>query len=447
MSFAGVSFIGNGRAACSASSITGAVSASGYHLLVVDGYSRTKQDHPNGKGIGSRPFRFGGCNWVIKYYPNGKCPEDADSISVYLNRKDDDSIEKSVMVHFDFSFLGQVEMQDPSSILATKVCDFGRSSSWGIGEFIKRGALEQSKHLKDDGLTIRCDIIIFTKKLSTEDASAAPFITVPPSDMCQNFGDLLKTKEGVDVVFVVSGETFTAHRCVLAARSTVFKKQFFGPMNNVTTASPICIDDMEAKVFKALLRFIYTDSPGIDEEEEEEEVEEEEGEDLVGEEEMGLEEEDDDDGDDGDENYEQDDEEEDEEDGMEMLEGADEEEVLEGKEEGERMEQDNDDHVKDVEEKKLMWQLLLVAADRYNLRRLELICEEKLCAYIDTSMVANFLVLAEKYNCRGLKKACLDFLRSHVNLQKVISGGGLDHLTKAYPFILKEVIAQLVSYV
>ncbi|CAN6318386.1 unnamed protein product [Urochloa humidicola] len=267
------------------------------------------------------------------------------------------------------------------------------------------------------------------------------FITVLPSDMCQNFGDLLKTKEGVDVIFVVSGETFTAHRCVLAARSTVFKEQLFGSMNNVMAASPILIDDMEAKVFKALITFIYTDLPGIEEEEEEEEEEGEE-EVLDREEEMGLF----DDDDDGHENYEQDDKEEDKEDDMEMLERVVEDEILEGKEEGDRMEEDNDDHVKDVEERKLMWQLLQVAADRYNLRRLELICEEKLCAYIDTSMVANFLVLAEKYHCRGLKEACLDFLRSHENMHKVISDGGLDHLSKACPSILKELIAQFVSY-
>jgi speckle-type POZ protein len=40
------------------------------------------------------------------------------------------------------------------------------------------------------------------------------------------------------VTFVVGGEMFSAHRCVLAARSSVFKAQLFGQMeedSNSTT--------------------------------------------------------------------------------------------------------------------------------------------------------------------------------------------------------------------
>jgi speckle-type POZ protein len=154
-------------------------------------------------------------------------------------------------------------------------------------------------------------------------------------------------------------------------------------MKDGKIASTIHIDDMEAKVFKALLTFIYTDSTGIDEEEDSEE-------------------------------------------------------------EGERMEQDADNHGKDVEEKKLMWQHLLVAAGSYNIPSLSLICEEKLCAYIDASTAVNLLVIAANHHCNGLKGACLDFLRSHSNLQKVMSAGGIDHLTTACPSILKELVAQFV---
>jgi speckle-type POZ protein len=388
MSFTGVSFIGDGgRASRSASAINGGVVASGYHLLVVDGYSRTKQDCPNGEFIESRPFRLGGYNWTIEYFPNGCDPEDADSISLFLNLMDADcSFQKGVKVHFKFSFVDQVEMQDQllPSVIATQGCDFGRGlSSWGVNGFIKREALEQSKHLNDDCFTVRCDMV-FTKELSTQDAGAAPFVTGPRSDMREDFGRLLRTKDGADVEFVVGGETFTAHRCVLTARSRIIERgQRLEPMKDGKIASTIHIDDMEAKVFKALLTFIYTDSTGIDEEEDSEE-------------------------------------------------------------EGERMEQDADNHGKDVEEKKLMWQHLLVAAGSYNIPSLSLICEEKLCAYIDASTAVNLLVIAVKHHCNGLKGACLDFLRSHSNLQKVMSAGGIDHLTTACPSILKELVAQFV---
>uniref|UniRef100_A0ACD5UTX5 Uncharacterized protein n=1 Tax=Avena sativa TaxID=4498 RepID=A0ACD5UTX5_AVESA len=82
---------------------------------------------------------------------------------------------------------------------------------------------------------------------------------VPLSRISQHFNHLLQTKVGSDVILEVSGETFAAHRCVLAARSTVFMEQLFGSMKEGTQADVIQIKDMKAEVFKALLSFIYTD--------------------------------------------------------------------------------------------------------------------------------------------------------------------------------------------
>ncbi|KAJ4765596.1 BTB/POZ and MATH domain-containing protein 2 [Rhynchospora pubera] len=65
--------------------------------------------------------------------------------------------------------------------------------------------------------------------------------------------------------FNVSGVTFDAHRCVLAARSPVFMAQFFGPMKGKVNQS-IEIKDMEPSIFKSMLHFIYSDSvPDLEE--------------------------------------------------------------------------------------------------------------------------------------------------------------------------------------
>jgi hypothetical protein len=72
---------------------------------------------------------------------------------------------------------------------------------------------------------------------------------------------------GGDVTFKVGGELITAHKCILAASSPVFKVEFFGPNpgndKNTSTAAAaahIQIEDMKPEVFKAMLHFIYTDS-------------------------------------------------------------------------------------------------------------------------------------------------------------------------------------------
>ncbi|CAL4916779.1 unnamed protein product [Urochloa decumbens] len=88
-----------------------------------------------------------------------------------------------------------------------------------------------------------------------------------------------------------------------------------------------------------------------------------------------------------------------------------------------------------------MAQHLLVAADRYNLERLKLICEEKLLKHIDTDSVTAFLVLAEQHNCSGLKKACLQFLRSPTVLSDVMATDGFEHLARSCPSVLELIIS------
>jgi speckle-type POZ protein len=53
---------------------------------------------------------------------------------------------------------------------------------------------------------------------------------------------------------------------------------------------------------------------------------------------------------------------------------------------------------------------LLVAADRYKLDRLKVMCEEKLCKSINVDNVAGHWRLANQYSCWGLKNACVVFM-------------------------------------
>jgi len=115
-------------------------------------------------------------------------------------------------------------------------CIYGFTGSNLNKAFIKREFLENSGHLKDDCFKIRCDVII-CEKLHIEDRAVAPaFIDVSASDIFQHFGDLLRSKDGADVAFQVAGETFMAHRCILGARSSVFKAELLGAMKESTTS-------------------------------------------------------------------------------------------------------------------------------------------------------------------------------------------------------------------
>lgn len=74
-------------------------------------------------------------------------------------------------------------------------------------------------------------------------------VHVPPSDMGQSLKHLLDAELGCDVVFQVGKESFKAHKIVLAARSPVFKAQFFGLVGNPNSGK-VELKDVEPSIFK-----------------------------------------------------------------------------------------------------------------------------------------------------------------------------------------------------
>lgn len=63
-------------------------------------------------------------------------------------------------------------------------------------------------------------------------------------------------------------------------------------------------------------------------------------------------------------------------------------------------------------DRKEMVKHLLVAADRYAVERLKLICEGILCRSLEARDVETTLALADTHQCHGLRKACVAFLAS-----------------------------------
>ncbi|XBI96286.1 hypothetical protein VPH35_032592 [Triticum aestivum] len=54
---------------------------------------------------------------------------------------------------------------------------------------------------------------------------------------------------------------------------------------------------------------------------------------------------------------------------------------------------------------------LLVAADRYAMGRMKLMCESILCKSLDAKSVVATLALADQYHCTKLREACIDYIK------------------------------------
>lgn len=344
---------------------------SGYHLLEIEGYSRSK-DLPPGKLIASDTFDAGGCSWHMSYYPNGNASSNDEYISVFLNLHE--ATPQTVTARAKFSLIDHATGEpEPSHVHDTGRQEFTAKGS-GCADFVERAWLEKSTCLKDDCFTVRCDVVVYkeiqhrveSRRADSPSSSVTQQVVVPPSNLNSQIADLLGAKETADVTFRIGGEVFVAHRCVLAARSPVFKAELFSAMKESRRPTVIGVDDMEANVFGDLLRFIYTDTVP--------------------------------------------------------------------------------DRVPDTtrEEEIAMAQHMLVAADRYDLGRLKLICEDKLCKLMDVSSVATILTLAEQHSCHGLKKACFQFLGSPSTLSNALATEGFDHLERSCPSVFKELFSKVV---
>ncbi|KAF0930224.1 hypothetical protein E2562_030869 [Oryza meyeriana var. granulata] len=332
------------------------VAMRGYHAFRIDGYSTTTSAR-------STPFRAGGRTWHVEYRAGWSRRDNTDFITVYLSLDDDVGEAEAVMAQATFTLLDHADGNKPVPEYSrtTARIDFSVRRSCGIGRFISMEELVRSEHLKNDSFTIGCHVI------TTMDES--PSVLVPPPDMRHQLGDLLSTKEGADVELLVGGESFAAHRCVLAARSPVLKSKLSGPTKKRT----IQIDGMEPRVFGAMLTFIYTDawpSPPSR----------------------------------------------------------------------------TTEHHEPGEEATMAHQLL-VAAEKYGLPRLKLICENKLCGHINTRSVLSILAIAERHRCACLKAACMEFLGSSgAHLRAAIeTDGGLDYLARRCPGVIKQLMLTVIG--
>ena len=118
----------------------------------------------------------------------------------------------------------------------------------GYKRFFRRTTLETSDFLKDDCLTMHCTVGVVRTRVERPKQYT---ISIPPSDIGQSLKDLLESEVGCDITFQVADETFKAHKLILAARSPVFRAQFFGLVGN-PNMDKVVVEDVEPSIFKVM---------------------------------------------------------------------------------------------------------------------------------------------------------------------------------------------------
>ncbi|XP_048534043.1 BTB/POZ and MATH domain-containing protein 1-like [Triticum urartu] len=99
-----------------------------------------------------------------------------------------------------------------------------------------------------------------------------------------------------------------------------------------------------------------------------------------------------------------------------------------------------------TEETTNMAQHLLIAADRYAMERLKLMCESRLSKALDINTVGFTLDLAEQYHCQQLKDCCLRYMtRNSKRLQEIINSEGFAQLKRNHPQAAFDILGQVIA--
>lgn len=192
-----------------------------------------------------------GYEWEIRFYPGCSPDYEAQLQLVFLG----DAGANKLTAALSCRMVDPSGTFEPSEEKSTAATSFKHPSDSSqplvIVSIFEAIDLPYSRYFKKNqsSLIVECTITVL------RDPEAIP--AVPSSNLRQHLGELLASQTGSDMTFTVSGESFPAHKNVLAARSPVFMAEFFGEMQE-KSCGRVEIQEMEAPVFGAMLRFIYT---------------------------------------------------------------------------------------------------------------------------------------------------------------------------------------------
>ncbi|KAM0835209.1 hypothetical protein ACQ4PT_063084 [Festuca glaucescens] len=178
------------------------------------------KDLPVGEGVHSDVVSAGGHLWRIECYPNGIGTLAGGELSLFFKHMSKSGTGRVEGI-FEAFLMDRDGVPSTTAVGRTDVFKLagnasGKCDNRGWIWFVKRADLEEN-YVKDGHITFVCAILVI---------SDSP-IPVPSSDIGIHLGSLLDRMEGTDVSFTIDGETFLAHRAVLAARSPVFRAELF----------------------------------------------------------------------------------------------------------------------------------------------------------------------------------------------------------------------------
>ncbi|EDL38714.1 mCG1041469 [Mus musculus] len=194
--------------------------------------------------------------WCLRAHPNGVDEVSECYMSVFLELL---SCRKSpVWAKYEF-WITTSQGEKYQCMKSFNVHSFRKNQYRGFKKFILGDFLisHPCRFLPENKLTLCCKVSIVGSVFGMPGQNITPVIKDPRHLLTDDLGELWENSLFTDCCLLVASHEFKAHKAILEARSPVFRAMFEHEMEE-RLANPTEIHDLDPKVFKEMMGFVYT---------------------------------------------------------------------------------------------------------------------------------------------------------------------------------------------
>ena len=199
--------------------------------------------------------------WSLRLVPHGTGVDRQLSVMVH-------SVANLAMEHCEVSFVLSVRKDGHATVKSEESRRLGYGTfargKTGVKDLISIAELKED--VENMHVTIACDVRIFlmaSKHVGTNDVLGYSSADIH-EEMVGHFGAMRSMLHLSDVNLLCGDQTLMCHKLVLSARSSVFRSMFASKSHLEVTSGEVRIVDMDVKVLKDLIEYMYTGSPPKD---------------------------------------------------------------------------------------------------------------------------------------------------------------------------------------
>ena len=212
-------------------------------------------------------FAFVGHRWRLRLYPGGVTDNVKGYMSFYLDCRDA-SDEHPAHERHTFRVVNQLNPSKHWEQHSLPYKEHRDPDGWGWGKFLSHDYLkdEAQGYRVNDTIIFELELYVYgekknivTRKLGRKELPKQLVVEVPDSTLSLDMDRLFNDDKFSDVKFLVGNVKFPAHKCVLSVRSPMLYAMFGTSGMRETREEVVVVEDVDADIFREVLRFIYTD--------------------------------------------------------------------------------------------------------------------------------------------------------------------------------------------